>query len=208
LYGLLRKTKLARPDAAEEAARRVREGVVPILQEQRGFLLHLGFISEACEAVGVSLFSGEAEGRAALRYVGDWAAANMRDLTTGEPEVRSGAVIHHRSAAAGLIGADKALFVTVREYNGAGPAEETASIVSERVLPVIERQPGFRRVWGFRDDRAPEHAASISLWASRGAAFAAHGRVLKVITGLREVFPTPPRTTAGAARIIAAPISG
>ena len=65
MYALLRRSKLAMSGIAEEAARRVREGAVPILRAQPGFRLHLGFLSEACEAVGVSLFDDRASARAA-----------------------------------------------------------------------------------------------------------------------------------------------
>jgi hypothetical protein len=42
------------------------------------------------------------------------------------------------------------------------------------------------------------------LWANRGAALAAHDRVLEIMAALRDVFPTPPKITAGAARVVAA----
>ena len=58
MYALLRRAKLARPGIAEEAARWVREGAVPLLRAQPGFRLHLGFLSEACEAGRPSLFEG------------------------------------------------------------------------------------------------------------------------------------------------------
>jgi hypothetical protein len=56
----------------------------------------------------------------------------------------------------------------------------------------------------FRDDRHLGHAVSVCLWSSRGAAFATHGRVVEVMAGLRDAFPTPPRITAGAARVVTA----
>jgi hypothetical protein len=33
---------------------------------------------------------------------------------------------------------------------------------------VIERQPGFRGFWAFRDERDPAHAVSASVWNGRG----------------------------------------
>ena len=81
MYALVRKTKLAATGAADEAARRVREGAVPILRDQPGFRLHLGFLSEASEAVGVSLFDDRTAAQAALGRLRAWAAAAMADLT-------------------------------------------------------------------------------------------------------------------------------
>jgi quinol monooxygenase YgiN len=205
VYALIRKAKLARPEAAEEAVRRVREGAVPPLRAQPGFLLHLGFLSEACEAVGITLFGGRAAAQAALGRLRAWAAADLGDLTAGEPEVRAGAVLRHRLPASRIgSGAEKALFVTVREYEGVGPNEEAIPLLDERIFPVMERQPGFQGIWAFRDEQDPGHAVSVSLWANRGAAMSAHQRVLEAMEALRDVFPTPPRITAGAARVVAA----
>ena len=102
MYALVRKTKLAATGAADEAARRVREGAVPILRDQPGFRLHLGFVSEASEAVGVSLFEDRTAAQAALGRLRAWAAAAMTDLTRGEPEVRGGEVVHRRAPASRL----------------------------------------------------------------------------------------------------------
>src|SRR4051812_36896934 len=124
VYALLRKAKLVEPDAAEEAARRVRTAIVPMLRAQRGFRLHLGFVSEACETVGVTLFDDRAAAMEIYERVRAWAAENTRDLSPEEPEVRFGDVLLQRGAAQGLGSADTALFVTIRQYEGAGLFEE------------------------------------------------------------------------------------
>jgi quinol monooxygenase YgiN len=204
VYALLRKSKLAKPGGAEEAAKRARDGIVPILKGRPGFRLHLGFVSEASEAVGVTLFDGREAALDAHERVRAWAAESMRDLTPDEPEVRSGAVLLHRGTAQALAGGEAALFVTVRQYDSVGTAVEAVSLLTERTLPSIERQPGFRGFWAFRDERDPAHAVSVGVWNGRGAAFAAHQRALEVMAGLRDVFPTPPKITAGAARLVAA----
>ena len=204
MYTLLRKNKLVKPGGADEAARRVRDGVVPILKGRPGFRLHLGFVSEASETVGVSFYDGRGPALDALERVRAWAAEHMRDLTPDEPEVRLGAVLLHRGTAQALVGGEAALFVTVREYESAGTATEAVSLLIERTLPSIERQPGFRGFWAFRDERDPAYAVSVSVWNGRGAAFAAHQRALETMEGLRDVFPDPPRITAGAARLVAA----
>lgn len=205
MYALLRKSKLAKPGGADEAARRARDGIVPILTGRPGFRLHLGFVSEAGEAVAVTLFDDRGPALDAHERVRAWAAENMRDLTPGEPEVRSGAVLLHRGGAAlALVGAATALFVTVRQYDGVTAAEGAVPLLVERTLPAIERQPGFRGFWAFRDERDPAHAVSASVWNGRGAAFAAHQRALEAMEGLRHAFPAPPKVTAGAARLVAA----
>jgi heme-degrading monooxygenase HmoA len=205
VYALLRKNKLVEPGGAEEAARRVRHGLVPILKGRPGFRLHLGFVSETSETVGVTFFDDREPALDAHERVRAWAAEHMRDLTPDEPEVRSGAVLLHRGGSAqALAGGEAALFVTVRQYDSVGAAAEAVSLLTERTLPAIERQPGFRGFWAFRDERDPAHAVSVGVWNGRGAAFAAHQRALEVMAGLRDVFPTPPKITAGAARLVAA----
>ena len=204
MYALLRKSKLVKSGGADEVARRVRDGVVPILKGRPAFRLHLGFVSEASETVGVTFFDGRGPALDALERVRAWAAEHMRDLTPDDPEVRLGAVLLHRGTAQALAGGEAALFVTVRQYESVGTAAEAVSLLTERTLPSIERQPGFRGFWAFRDERDPAHAVSVSVWNGRGAAFAAHQRALEAMEGLRHVFPAPPKITAGAARLVAA----
>ena len=204
MYALLRKNKLVKPGGADEAAKRARDGIVPILKGRPGFRLHLGFVSEASEAVGVTLFDGREAALDAHERVRAWAAESMRDLTPDEPEVRSGAVLLHRGTAQALAGGEAALFVTVRQYESVGTAVEAVSLLTERTLPSIERQPGFRGFWAFCDEHDLAHAVSVSVWNGRGAAFAAHQRALEAMEGLRHVFPAPPKITAGVVRLIAA----
>ena len=205
MYALLRKAKLALPSAAEEAARWVREGAVPTLRAQPGFLLYLGFLSESCEAVGISLFEDREAAHAALGRLREWAVTSMADVTQGEPEVRCGMVLRHLLPAPTFgIGGKEALFVTVREYRSTAPSEEMMPLLSEHVVPVMERHPGFRGFWTFLDECASEPIIAVSLWANRGVAFSAHERVLEVMATLRGVFPTIPTITAGAAQVIAA----
>ena len=113
-------------------------------------------------------------------------------------------LIRRGGAAQALAGGEAALFVTVRQYDGVKAAEEAVPLLAERTLPSVERQPGFRGFWAFCDERDPGHAVSVSLWANRGAAFAAHRRVSEAMEALRDVFPAPPKVTAGAARLVAA----
>jgi hypothetical protein len=85
VYALLRKSKLAEPGGADEAARRARDGIVPILKGRPGFRLHLGFVSERSETVGVTLYDGREPALEALERARAWAAEHMRDLAPGEP---------------------------------------------------------------------------------------------------------------------------
>ena len=72
----------------------------------------------------------------------------MRDLTVGEPEVRSRDVVLHRSAAQRCSSLDAMLFVTIRQYEGMGPTEGALPLLAEYTLPDIEGHPGFRGFYG------------------------------------------------------------
>jgi quinol monooxygenase YgiN len=80
-------------------------------------------------------------------------------------------------------------------------------LLGERVLPAMPRQPGFRGLWAFRDERDPTHAVAVSHWANRGAAMAVHHAVVEIAEALRDVFPAVPKVTAGVARVVAAAAS-
>jgi quinol monooxygenase YgiN len=205
VYALFRKGKLVEPGAADEAAKRVRDGIVPILGGRPGFRLHLGFVSETFETVRVTFYDDREAALDAYERVRVWVAENTRDLTMGEPEVRSGTVLLHREAAQRHHSPDAALFVTIRQYEGVGPTEEALPLLAEHTLPIIEGHAGFRGFYAFRDERNPHHAVSVSLWRDRAVALSAHERVLLAMEALRSVFPMRPTVTAGAARIIAAP---
>lgn len=204
MYALLRKARLVEPGAAREAERRVRAGMVPMLRAARGFRLHLGFISEGGETVGITLWDDRGAAMEICDRIRAWVAEAMRDLTAGETELRFGEVSLRQGAVpGGGIGGDAALFVTIRQYDGVGPSEEAVPLLSEHTLPVIAHHPGFRAFYAFRDERDPHHAVSVSLWRDRGSALAAHQRVLEAMEALRAMFPTRPTITVGAARIVA-----
>jgi hypothetical protein len=204
VFALLRKTKLIEPGAAEEAARRIRDGLVPILKERPGFRLHLGFVSEACETVGLTLYDDRDPALDAYQCVRGWVTVNMRDLTPDEPEVRLGAVLLDRGIVRPVFGGEAALFVTMRQYVCLWAAEEAIPLLTERILPLIGRQPGFQAFWAFRDEYDAAHVISVSVWSGRGSAFAAHERVLEITEPLCSMFSTSPKVTAGAARLLVA----
>jgi quinol monooxygenase YgiN len=191
----------------DDLVARVRGGVVPLLRAQPGFRGYCAFVGEEDgQIVSVSIFDDESSSDAAGEQLRAWMAAHMSDLLPDPAGPAAGTVLHHEMVLEQRWQdrPDEALFVVVREYEGARLTEEAVPLICEHILPVM-RGSGFRGFYAFRDGRKPDRALSVGLWGSRGTAMAAHQRVLEVMAErMRGMFPNPPRVTAGATRVIAA----
>jgi heme-degrading monooxygenase HmoA len=199
--------KYAARTEADEIARRLGDGLVPILRQQPGFKGYCVFLTEGQgQIASLGVFNDKPSAEAASGPAHAWIEANMRDLLSAPPMATAGVVQHyeignerHRQEHR-----DDALFVVIREYEGAEPSQETIPLMHEHILPLMRGRSGFRGFYAFRDEARGDHVVSVSLWDSRREALAAHQRVLEVVTEqMRGVFPKLPRVTAGATRIVA-----
>lgn len=77
----------------EEIARRVGEGLVPILREQPGFRAYYAFVSEDGKPVSVSVCDSRQSAMRANDRAQAWVAANMRDMIPDPPEVMMGPML-------------------------------------------------------------------------------------------------------------------
>jgi hypothetical protein len=77
----------------EEIARRVGEGLVPILREQAGFRAYYAFVSEDGRPVSVSVCDSRQAAMRANDRAQAWVAANMKDLIPEPPEVTMGPML-------------------------------------------------------------------------------------------------------------------
>jgi heme-degrading monooxygenase HmoA len=196
---------------ADEIARRLGEGLVPILRQQPGFKGYCVFLTEGQgqgqgQIGSLTVFDDKPASDAACGPTDAWIEANMRDLLPAPPMITAGVVQHyeiaderHRQERR-----DDALFVVIREYEGAEPSQETIPLMHEHILPLMRGRSGFRGFYVFRDEERVDHVVAVSLWDSRREALAAHQRVLEAVAErMQDVFPNPPRVTAGATRILA-----
>ena len=78
---------------ASEVARRVGEGLVPILTKQPGFRAYYCFVGEDGRPVSVSIVESRAAAAAANERTREWVAANMADLLPDPPEVAMGEML-------------------------------------------------------------------------------------------------------------------
>ena len=74
-------------------ARRVGEGLVPLLRDLPGFRVYYAFVDEDGRPVSVSIVDGQAAAVAANERVRGWVAANMADLIPDPPEVSMGEML-------------------------------------------------------------------------------------------------------------------
>ena len=75
---------------ADEVARRVGEGLVPVLQQQPGFRAYYAFMGEDGHPVSVSIVDAAVVANERAR---EWVAANMADLIPDPPEVSMGEML-------------------------------------------------------------------------------------------------------------------
>ncbi len=78
---------------AGELARRVGEGLVPILAKLPGFRAYYAFVGEDGRPVSVSIVESRAAAMAANERVREWVSANMADLMPDPPEVAMGEML-------------------------------------------------------------------------------------------------------------------
>jgi hypothetical protein len=74
-------------------ARRVGEGLVPILKGLPGYRAYYVFVGEDGRPVSVSVVAGRANAVLANRRVRDWVAEHMADLLPEPPEIAMGEVL-------------------------------------------------------------------------------------------------------------------
>lgn len=145
----------------EEAARRVRQGLVPMLRGHGGFLGYAAFASEQGDLVSCSIYEDAAAADRSHGEVRGWAQANLAPVLGGAaPEVSSGDVMEHALAEPQSGGAGQSLHCMVRRYEGVPPEGEIRPLVGE-VLAALRRGEGFRGAYVVRDPRDAGRLTSV-----------------------------------------------
>jgi quinol monooxygenase YgiN len=205
MYVVIRRTKLN--GSPEEAVRRTRDHIVPLLQGRPGFRGYCAFITEQDAAYSVSVFDDKDTAMSAHQRVRQWIRANMRDLMPEEPNVVAGETVFDSIAHPQEQRTDsqQALFVVIRTYHGLpGQTETMHSLVSQHTLPAIIDSPGFRGFYAFRDEAEPDRAVSVTLFENREEALRAHEQVVGIMRDrLGEMAYEPPHVTQGETAVLA-----
>ena len=207
MYVVIRRTKLT--GSAEEAVRRTRDHILPLVEGRPGFRGYCAFLSEQGDAAfSVSIFDDKGTAMDAHGRVRERVEANMRDLMPEAPEVRAGETVFASISHLQEQTKDRqqALFVVLRSYSGLpGQAEASHSGVSQRTLPAVTDAPGFRGFYAFRDEAEPDRAFSVSLFDTRDDAVRSHERVVGIMREqLGEMAYDTPDATMGETVVLAA----
>jgi len=78
--------------SAEELARRVREGFVPIIRQTNGFVAYYVVDGGDGSVASMSIFQDQAGAEESNRKAADWVRANLEALLPKRPEVTAGEV--------------------------------------------------------------------------------------------------------------------
>ncbi|MGW5666842.1 hypothetical protein [Micromonospora sp. NPDC003776] len=78
----------------DEAAKRVREGFVPLISKHRGFVAYY-WVDDRNEGVmfSTSVFEDQADEESSNRLAADWVKANIADLLPNPPVITAGHVV-------------------------------------------------------------------------------------------------------------------
>ncbi len=206
MYVVMRRTKLS--GSAEEAVRRTRDHIVPLVEGRPGFRGYCAFVTDQGDAaLSVGVFDDKEAAADAHQRVRRWIEANMSDLMPEEPEVVAGETVFDSIAHPQEQTRDRqqALFVVVRTYRGLpGQAEAMHSTVSQHTLLAVMNAPGFRGFYAFRDEADPDRAVSVSLFDKREEAMRSHEQVLGIMREqLGEMAYREPQVTMGETAVLA-----
>jgi hypothetical protein len=92
VFTIVRRFRLAR-GSAEEVARRVREGFVPLLQELPGFRAYYLLEGGPDALISIRMFDSANEALASKEIAANWMRNNVLEFVKGMPEVMAGNVL-------------------------------------------------------------------------------------------------------------------
>jgi hypothetical protein len=97
MYAAIRQAK-AKAGTAEELARRIKEGAIPIISDVEGFMAYYVVYAGDDTVTAISLFNRYEQAEEANRRVLAWIQQNVEPLLVGEAKAVAGPVIVHTRA--------------------------------------------------------------------------------------------------------------
>jgi hypothetical protein len=199
----IRKSQLAIP--AEEAVKRTRDQIVPMLKKQPGFRGYYGsIISDGKEAITITLYDDASTAARANDAVRE--TVGSQKWISGDSEVLHGRV--GLGANMEALPPDNA-FVVIRVFNGVkGEDADRTTLVREIIMPVITQAPGFVGHYGFTNDRVAGQAVALSIFDTKEHAMQSHDQVMAAInqnSNLKAAMPNPPQVTVGQVIVLGKP---
>jgi len=97
MYAAIRQAK-ARTGAAEELARRIKEGAIPIISDVEGFKAYYVVYAPDDTVTAISIFNNHAGAEESNRRMVAWIEKDLSPLLTGAATAVAGPVIVHTLA--------------------------------------------------------------------------------------------------------------
>jgi hypothetical protein len=97
MYAAIRQSK-AKSGMAEEVARRIKEGAIPIISDVDGFMAYYVVYAPDDTVTAISIFNNHAGAEESNRRAIDWIEQNLAPLLTGPATAVAGPVIVHTLA--------------------------------------------------------------------------------------------------------------
>jgi heme-degrading monooxygenase HmoA len=189
---------------ADEIARKVEQGLVPILKRSPGFRGYCALASEAGDAVSVSIFDDRESATRANDAARQWVQSDLRDLLPDPPEVFTGetSVAEVSREQEQHAGSGQPLFVLIRKFADLKNARGWAR---QNTIPIITQAPGFRGFYIASAEGDETKAAIVTLFDTRENARQSHEQVMQIIREKgHDVAPSPPRVVMGQTLVMAA----
>jgi heme-degrading monooxygenase HmoA len=162
-----------------EAAPKVRQGFVPMLKGQPGFLGYAAFASEQGDIVAITTWEHADALTKSRDKIRGWVNSNLAGFD--EPTERfRGEVGPHAIAAPQSGGQDQSLYCMVRKAENLPPTATQRPVVEE-MLAATRKVPGFRGAYWLRSADDPSRGASVLFFDDREHAAAAHEAALAVM---------------------------
>ena len=97
MYAAIRQGK-AKTGTAEELARRIKEGAIPIISDVEGFMAYYVVYAPDDTVIAISLFNNFAAAEESNKRALEWIEQNLTPLLTGPATAVAGPVIVHTLA--------------------------------------------------------------------------------------------------------------
>ncbi len=189
----------------DEIARKIKDGLVPVLTRAAGFKGYCAVKGESGEGVSLTLFEHEDQATEANERARSWVQSELRDLLPDPPEVFAGNVVVNAEAEGQQSlfgGAGGELYVVIRKFEAMTDPDGAVRFARETSMPLARSSPGFLAFYSAWGDPGRTRAAVVTLFDSRENAERANERTLALI---REkggsAVPPPTRVVAGKALV-------
>ena len=97
MYAAIRQAR-AKTGTAEELARRIKEGAIPIISDVEGFMAYYVVYAPDDTVTAISIFNNHASAEEANRRAIAWIEQNLAPLLAGQATAVAGPVIVHTLA--------------------------------------------------------------------------------------------------------------